>query len=195
MTISLRGAPICPCLHGLFLLGLRNYRGLCSSRVLHDLLISSLRGLVFCHGYSSRPSLLHSAWEPRSRIFFLLLSFLFVSVCFGWSSVCFGSIETPKLAVSVWKRNNWNKSFVSDSAKTSFGSSFGCFESKLFSKDTLFSPLWTCSGSRIAPPKYPTKCQVRRWEGERVRGWEGERVRGWEGYKVTRWQGEKVWRR
>jgi hypothetical protein len=27
--------------------------------------------------------------------------------------------------------------FVSDSAETSFGSSFGCFESKLVSKDTL----------------------------------------------------------
>ncbi len=30
-----------------------------------------------------------------------------------------------------------NKRFVSDSAETSFGSSFGCFESKLVSKDTL----------------------------------------------------------
>jgi hypothetical protein len=29
------------------------------------------------------------------------------------------------------------KHFVSDSAKTNFGSSFGCFESKLVSKDTL----------------------------------------------------------
>jgi hypothetical protein len=29
--------------------------------------------------------------------------------------------------------------FVSDSAETSFGSSFGCFESKLVSKDTLFT--------------------------------------------------------
>ncbi len=29
------------------------------------------------------------------------------------------------------------KRFVSDSAGTSFGSSFGCFESKLVSKDTL----------------------------------------------------------
>ncbi len=28
--------------------------------------------------------------------------------------------------------------FVSDSAETSFGSSFGCFESKLVSKDTLY---------------------------------------------------------
>ncbi len=53
------------------------------------------------------------------------------------SSVCFGSIETSKLSVSVQKRNNRNKRFVSDSAETSFGSSFGCFESKLVSKDTL----------------------------------------------------------
>ncbi len=30
-----------------------------------------------------------------------------------------------------------NKHFVSDSAETSFGSSFGCFESKLVSMDTL----------------------------------------------------------
>ncbi len=52
-------------------------------------------------------------------------------------SVCFGSIETSKLSVSVLKRNNRNKRFVSDSAETSFGSSFGCFEPKLFSKDTL----------------------------------------------------------
>jgi hypothetical protein len=37
------------------------------------------------------------------------------------------------------KQNNRNKRFVSDSAKTSFGSSFGCFESKLVSKDTLIA--------------------------------------------------------
>ncbi len=61
--------------------------------------------------------------------------------CFGWSSVCFGSIETSKLSVSVLKRNNRNKRFVSDSAETSFGSSFGCFESKLVSKDTLLAPM------------------------------------------------------
>ena len=60
-----------------------------------------------------------------------------LSNCFGWSPVCFGSIETSKLSVSVQKRNNRNKRFVSDSAETSFGSSFGCFESKLVSKDTL----------------------------------------------------------
>jgi hypothetical protein len=34
-------------------------------------------------------------------------------------------------------RNNRNKRFVSDSAETSFGSRFGCFESKLVLKDTL----------------------------------------------------------
>ncbi len=32
---------------------------------------------------------------------------------------------------------NRNKRFVLDSAETSFGSSFGCFESKLVLKDTL----------------------------------------------------------
>ena len=49
----------------------------------------------------------------------------------------FGSIETPKLAVLAKKRNNRKKYFVSDSAETSFGSSFGCFEAKLVSLDTL----------------------------------------------------------
>jgi hypothetical protein len=33
------------------------------------------------------------------------------------------------------------QTFVSDSAETSFGSSFGCFESKLVLKDTLGPPL------------------------------------------------------
>jgi hypothetical protein len=47
--------------------------------------------------------------------------------------LCFGSIETPKLAVSIQNRNNRNKRLVSDSVETSFGSSFGCFESKLVS--------------------------------------------------------------
>ncbi len=68
-----------------------------------------------------------------------------LSNCFGWSPVCFGSIETSKLSVSVQKRNNRNKRFVSDSAETSFGSSFGCFESKIVSKDTL------ALGQRLAP--------------------------------------------
>jgi hypothetical protein len=64
-----------------------------------------------------------------------------LSNCFGWSSVCFGSFETLKLSVSVLKRNNRNKHVVSDSAETSFGSSFGCYKSKLISKDTLVSAL------------------------------------------------------
>ncbi len=38
---------------------------------------------------------------------------------------------------SVQKRNYRNKRFVSDSAETCFGSSFGCFELKLVSKDNL----------------------------------------------------------
>ncbi len=57
---------------------------------------------------------------------------MLLSNCFGWTSV-----ETLKLFVSVQKRNNRNKRFVSDSAETSFGSSVGCFESKLVLKDTL----------------------------------------------------------
>jgi hypothetical protein len=49
----------------------------------------------------------------------------------------FGCFETPKLPVSILKRNNRNKHLVSDRAKTSFGSSFGCFDMKLVSEDTL----------------------------------------------------------
>jgi hypothetical protein len=37
---------------------------------------------------------------------------------------------------TICKRNNRNKRFASDSAETSFG----CFESKLVSKDTLHPP-------------------------------------------------------
>jgi hypothetical protein len=65
--------------------------------------------------------------------------FQLVSVCFGlfrFISVYSGLFRfnrNKKLAVSLWKRNNRNKRFVSDSAETSFG----CFESKLVSKDTL----------------------------------------------------------
>jgi len=59
-----------------------------------------------------------------------------VSVCFGSSILCFGSIKTPKLAVSVKKRNK-NKRFVSENAETSYGSSFGCCEWKLVLQDTL----------------------------------------------------------
>jgi hypothetical protein len=57
--------------------------------------------------------------------------------CFSLSFVCFGCFETLKLPVSMFKRNNRNKRLVSDSAETSFGSSFGCFDSKLGSEDTL----------------------------------------------------------
>ncbi len=42
----------------------------------------------------------------------------------------------------VWNRNNRNNYFVSDSAKTSFGSSFGCFKSKLVYIDTLDWITW-----------------------------------------------------
>ncbi len=73
-----------------------------------------------------------------------------LSNCFGWSSVCFGSIEKSKLSVSVQKRNNRNKRFVSDSAEISFGSTFGCFESKLVSKDTLGLQQGSRTGAVIA---------------------------------------------
>ena len=58
---------------------------------------------------------------------------------FQFAFSCFGSIKTPKLAVAVKKRNNWKKRFALDSAKTSFGSSFCCFEAKLVSQDTLYT--------------------------------------------------------
>ena len=84
--------------------------------------------------------------DPRIRfssLYFIYTSYFHLVYsllnCFGWFSGCFGSIKTSKLSVSVQKRNNRNKRFVSDSAETSFGSSFGCFESKLVSKDTLVS--------------------------------------------------------
>jgi hypothetical protein len=48
--------------------------------------------------------------------------------------VPFGSIETPKSAVSIWKRNNRTKHLVSDSIEISFG----WIESKLVSQDTLY---------------------------------------------------------
>ncbi len=60
--------------------------------------------------------------------------FRFPSVCL----VSFGLIETPKLGVSIYKRDNLNKRFVSDSVGTSFCSSFGCFESKIVSRTPYF---------------------------------------------------------
>ena len=52
---------------------------------------------------------------------------------------CVQSKHWNYIAVSVWKRNNRNKHFFSNSAETSFGSNFGIFESKLVSLDTLMS--------------------------------------------------------
>ncbi len=40
----------------------------------------------------------------------------------------------------MYQRNNRKIRFVSDGAKTCFSSRFGCFESKLVSKDSLFQP-------------------------------------------------------
>ncbi len=67
--------------------------------------------------------------KPKQTNFLKNTKICSLSNCFSWSSVCFSSIETPKLAVS-------------DSAETSFGSYFPCFESKLVSKDTLLSISW-----------------------------------------------------
>jgi hypothetical protein len=46
------------------------------------------------------------------------------------------TVSVGLLFVSVQSKHR-NKHFVWDDAETSFGSSFGCFESKLVSKDTL----------------------------------------------------------
>jgi hypothetical protein len=79
---------------------------------------------------------------PYSQNIALLVNSLFmfrtgsVKTFFGLFrlfSFCFGSFETPKLPVSIFNRNNRNKRLVSDSFETSFGYSFGCFESKLVS--------------------------------------------------------------
>ncbi len=56
---------------------------------------------------------------------------------FRLSFVCFGCFETPKLPALILKRNNRNKRLVWYSAETSFGSSFGCFDTKVISEDTL----------------------------------------------------------
>jgi hypothetical protein len=59
-----------------------------------------------------------------------------IFICFGlfWMVFgYFGYIETPKQAVSILQRNNQVKRLVSDSAETSFGSSFGYIETKLVS--------------------------------------------------------------
>ncbi len=63
----------------------------------------------------------------------ILTNFLLFRLAF----CLFGCFETPKLPVSILKRNNRNKRLVSDSAETSFGSSFGYFDMKLVSEDTL----------------------------------------------------------
>jgi hypothetical protein len=56
------------------------------------------------------------------------------------SFVCLGCFETPKLPVSILKRNNQNKRLFSDSAETSFGSSFGCFDTILVSEEFQRTP-------------------------------------------------------
>jgi hypothetical protein len=45
----------------------------------------------------------------------------------------FQNTKTPCFDI---KANNRNKRLVSDNAETSFGSSFGCFDTKLVSEDT-----------------------------------------------------------
>ncbi len=54
--------------------------------------------------------------------------------------VSFGSTETPKLAVSLFHETTETNLFVSDSVKTNFGSSFGCFGMHRVSWGTLVDP-------------------------------------------------------
>ncbi len=90
-------------------------------------------GLFRCFGPESKqPKQTELVVWGNKKVYILtnLLLFRLVLVFFG----CF---ETPKLPVSILKRNNRNKLLVSDNAKTSFGSSFGCFDTKQVSEDTL----------------------------------------------------------
>jgi hypothetical protein len=72
------------------------------------------------------------------------------------------TVSVALLFVSVQNRNNRNKRFVSDSAETSFGSRFGCFESKLVSKDTLGRGRggrgWFCRTAAAAGPGVQEVC-------------------------------------
>jgi hypothetical protein len=83
--------------------------------------------------------------------------FYLFSVCFGLIFACFGSIETPKHAVTILKRNNRNKHLVSDCVETSFGSSFGCFESNLVSQDTLVKITENLNMDAFSQNKSPNK--------------------------------------
>jgi hypothetical protein len=73
-------------------------------------------------------------WGIKKVVFFYQ-----ICCCFGWSFVCFGCFQTPKLPVSVLKRNNRNKRLVLDSAETSFR----CFDTKIVSEDTLGYMFWS----------------------------------------------------
>jgi hypothetical protein len=78
----------------------------------------------------------------------IFLLFRFVQSCL-W--IFRGYIETLKQSVSILKRNNRNKRLVSDSAETSFGSSFGNLETKPISLDTLGSEhpiIMLCGGQK-----------------------------------------------
>jgi hypothetical protein len=67
----------------------------------------------------------------------------------------FGCFATPKLPVSILKRNNRNKRLVSDSAETSFGSSFSCFNTKLVSEDTLIRTMFSSLPRFYISPSEP----------------------------------------
>ncbi len=63
------------------------------------------------------------------------MNFRFVSV-----DLLLVSVQSKHRNSLFWYRSeNRNKRFVSGSAETSFGSSFGCFKSKPVSKDTLLT--------------------------------------------------------
>ncbi len=104
--------------------------------------------------------MLYSGFEGKIHILFysiLFYSILFYSILFySIKGLDDKYIELFRLVFCLFRFNRnietlcfgieAKQRFVSDSAETSFGCSFGCFESKLVSKDTL---LLTLSHSRL----------------------------------------------
>ena len=69
----------------------------------------------------------------QNKLLIILFRLLFCLFRFN------GNTETLCLGIEAKQPKQM---FCSDSAKTSFSSSFGCFESKLVSKDTLIQCRW-----------------------------------------------------
>ncbi len=70
--------------------------------------------------------------------------------CFGSKVVSFGSAETPKLAVLLFRETAEANLLVSDSVEMSVSSSFGCFDMNRVS-DALLWALVATDRLRQAP--------------------------------------------